>query len=101
MFQGYSVALTKKMDGFRTGAQREADMTFGKGENPRMEKSQQLPRVTGGGGFDHKGQQERMFYGLRDLFCVLIMVVVLFLYTFVKITTLHTVSEFYCMSFQK
>lgn len=74
------------MDGFQTGAQREADMTFGKGENPRMEKSQQLPKAAGrgGGGFDHKGQQERMFYGLRELFCVLIMAVVLFLYTFVK-----------------
>lgn len=46
MFQGYSVTLTKKMDGFRTGAQREADMTFGKSENPRMEKSQQLPKAT-------------------------------------------------------
>lgn len=66
MFQGYSVTLTKKMDGFRTGAQREADMTFGKGENPKMEKSQQLPKATGGGeggSLTTRGDRRECFMG--------------------------------------
>ena len=62
-----------------------------------MEKSQWLPGAKGGGGFDYKGQHEKIFLGVRKRFCVLLMVVAMPLSICQKSLTVHK-SEFYCMS---